>query len=230
MTMNSTHLYWTIMSGGVSRVPLAGGTLESIDTNMGYFVGGRFAIVVDGTDVWYDGEALVGFTPIAGGSASGYPLGGPIVFASIAQDSTSVYGAGLVSGSNPDGVIMKVNKSTGALQTLASGQNIPVSVAYDNGNVYWAEQDLGNIKSVRLSDGSITTLASGQEPTIHSIAVDGTNVYWGSGAGYIKKVPVGGGSVSVVASGKVCPLDVVVNDSYVYWTNQTSGEIVRAKK
>jgi hypothetical protein len=230
MAIDATHVYWTHMQpNGVSRVPIAGGTVEDIDVDFGisFLHPGRFALAVDSTFVWYDATGVVGFTPKAGGSASAYNLGGPITFAGIAYDNTSIFG--LDNGAS-QGRVLKVNKTTGAVETLASGQDMPVTVAHDGGYVYWAGQDDGSIKRIPASGGALSVVAAGQEPRIHSIAVDGTDVFWGSGAGYVKRAPVGGGTPTVLASGKVCPLDVVVDATHVYWTNIHTGEVIRAAK
>jgi len=232
MAIDATHVYWTHMQpNGVSRVPIAGGAVEDVDVDFGasFLYPGRFAIAVDSTFVWYDANGVVGYTPKAGGSANAYNLGGPITFAGIAYDNTSIFGVDLGLGAS-QGQVMKVNKATGAVETLASGQDMPVTVAHDSGYVYWAGQDDGTIKRISAAGGTPSVVAAGQEPTIHYIAVDGTHVFWGSSAGYVKKVPVGGGTPTVLASGKVCPLDVVVDTTHVYWTNVHTGEVTRAPK
>jgi hypothetical protein len=232
MAIDATHVYWTHMQpNGVSRVPLAGGTVEDVDVDIGVSSSsaGRFAIAVDSTFVWWDANGLLGFTPKAGGSASAYNLGGPITFAGMAQDASSIFGVDLGFNGGA-GQVMKVDKTTGAYQTLASGEDMPVTVAYDGGYVYWAGQDNGSIKRIPASGGTPSVVASGQEPWIHFIAVDGTHVFWGSAAGYVKKAPVGGGVSTVLASGKVCPLDMAVDATHVYWTNIHSGEVLRAAK
>ena len=232
MAIDSSTVYWTHPSpNGVSKVPVGGGTVATVNTDLGMASSsaGRFAIAVDSTNVWYDANGVLGFTPKAGGTASGYNLGGPITFAGIALDTDYAYGVDL-GFNGGDGSVMKVNKTTGATQTLAASEAMPVTVAYSGGYVYWAGQDNGTIKRIPATGGSATVIASGQEPSIHYIAVDGTNVYWGSSAGYIKKAPVGGGTATVVASGKVCPTDLAVDGTHVYWANRATGEIVRAAK
>jgi hypothetical protein len=77
---------------------------------------------------------------------------------------------------------MKVPITGGPASTLATG-SIPIGVAVDGANVYWADFGDSTIDAVPLGGGKVTTLATGQTSCV-GIAIEGPNVYWvNSGAG-----------------------------------------------
>lgn len=75
------------------------------------------------------------------------------------------------------------------------------------------------------------TLAVGQnDPS--DLAVDELDLYWtNTGANQVVRVAKVGGTATIVASSQPSPLGIALDDTHVYWTqNTTPGAVVRAPK
>jgi hypothetical protein len=96
LALTSTHVYWTSWGGGVGRVPLTGGTTQTV----GAQVSGTFGIAVDATDVYFT-NALndsVSSAPLGGGPTS-VLAGGQNAVENVTVDATHVYWTTRNSGS-----------------------------------------------------------------------------------------------------------------------------------
>jgi sugar lactone lactonase YvrE len=62
------------------------------------------------------------------------------------------------------------------------------------------------------------------------IALDTTTVYWARNFGVQKKLKSGAGSVVTLSSTGTAPFGVAADDSFVYWTSQTSQLVTRSDK
>src|SRR5450432_1876266 len=85
------------------------------------------------------------------------------------------------------GAILRVLKSGGSGELLASGQDTPVQIAVDGDFVYWtntSDLGLGSVMRANKSGGSATLLATGlgiasdQHRGPWAIAIDDVAVYW----------------------------------------------------
>ena len=153
----------------------------------------------------------------------------------LAVDASSVY------WTNGYGTIRKVGLAGGTPTTIASGQDGATKIAVDATNVYWNDQlplrgprdhtfhespSPGAVMKMPIAGGNPTTLASNVSP--FEIAVDAVSVYWAENdspgrrlpsSAQVMKVPIAGGAPTTLASGQDAPQDLVVDGSYVYWTN-----------
>jgi hypothetical protein len=115
---------------------------------------------------------------------------------------------------------------------VASGSNLPRSIAVDaDGNVFWTTK-LGDILAWTKTTGATTSLATGQAGP-RSITADASAVYWVNAAGgeVMKAAKQGGSSPIVLASGQSSPWAIAVDDAYLYWVNNTAaGAVVRMPK
>lgn len=109
------------------------------------------------------------------------------------------------------------------------GQGMPVSVAVEGANVFWADEGNPNVtNSGRIMKTALdpsagvepVTLVSGGTP--RGIAVDGAYAYW-SDSQSVNKVPLAGGAPITVAASQPNTLAIAVDDASVYWTTMAAG-------
>lgn len=119
----------------------------------------------------------------------------------------------------------------GIVDGIGVGQGMPVSVAVEGADAFWADQgnpnvsNSGSIVKQHLDPnaaGDPVTLVSGGAP--QGIAVDAAHVYWtDSQSQSVNEVPLAGGAPTTVATGQVAPLAIAVDDTSVYWTTLAEG-------
>jgi hypothetical protein len=184
------------------------------------------------------GTCSAGRAAITLASGQSNPIG-------VAVDTTSVYWIDI------GGNVMKVALIGGTAMTLASDDVGPWAIALDATSVYWTNigggGPTGTVMKVSLGGGTATTLASGQSYPF-GIVTDATSVYWtGRGptaafpggfpsppppanAGTVMKRPLGGGAATTLACGQSDPSGIAVDATSVYWTNPTSGTVMKLPK
>lgn len=168
------------------------------------------------------------------------PFQGPwLVFASdvgqvsvAAQDHDFLYLGGGSGRSGQQGQLVRVDKQSGEVSTLARSlkETVISSLIVDGAELYFAAVDtspqgtttLGQIARVNKVTGELTTIAT-NENRMCGVAVDETNVYWGEQPGQssatLMMAPRAGGASVVIASSldvhTFCSLTLA--DGYLYW-------------
>jgi hypothetical protein len=112
-------------------------------------------------------------------------------------------------------------------------------MAIDSTSVYWTtcgDPTGGFVLTVPKAGGEVVTLASGDR--LSGIAVDAANVYWIAGtadasSGAVMKMPSSGGiatTLSVRSESPSSPSHIAVDDTSVYWTEQTIGAVMKVPR
>lgn len=149
----------------------------------------------------------------------------------VAVDTTSVYWTDNVGGSS--GVIRKMNRDgTGAVVTLASGQNAPQPIVVDSAAAYWLGGSGGPMSVSTAGGGTPRSLATSSPiPYPHYLAIDDSYVYWtGDNGGVtfdatVQRVSKCGGAPETVASesGTEGTADIVTDGTFAYYVVWAAG-------
>jgi len=140
----------------------------------------------------------------------------------IAVDDTHVYW----TDSDP-GVVNKLPRAGGAIQTLIARGDKTTGLAIDDAYVYFSEWGGGRIGRVQKSGGGIATLANDQKG-VRAIAVDDTRLYWSHPpSGTIRSMPKGGGPTITHATDVKHAYSLAVDETSIYWV-EFDGGVVRA--
>lgn len=169
----------------------------------------------------------------AGGGAPGCPVATePVVLAPVgAMGFLTIDDAFVYFTDTNAGRVAKVPLCGGEVTTIATLQTMPLGIAVNAANVYWANQgnlfSNGSVVFAPKTGGSAVTLASNQAAP-WPVAVDEDAAYWWThnGAGAIWRVPVGGGSpTELAADGGFAALSL--DDDHVYWAFETVGRVAK---
>jgi hypothetical protein len=137
-----------------------------------------------------DGPAFVwvedGTSADAGAAQGVSPDGGPPTLIAGGQQSPSsvvAYGGYAYWTSLGDGTVRRMkDDGTGTVDTLASGETLPVAIAADASGVYWVNAGTGPdyldgaLRRVDLAGGTVTTMMPGIVNAL-ALAIDDADVY-----------------------------------------------------
>lgn len=185
IAVDADRVYW-VSYNSVYSVPLGGGAVVPLyEASVPVEITG---LAVDATAVyWHRGspihQALSGGAPVAMAANVGQGPG------SLALDATNVYwtvgqqpcDTNLCEANN-GAVVMKVSKTGGAPETLASFETpgYPVTqLAVDATHIYWTSAH--ELQRMSIDGGPVESLASNQGSP-HAMVLSTTDVYWASGA------------------------------------------------
>jgi hypothetical protein len=127
--------------------------------------------------------------------------------------------------------------------TLAMGQDVPAGIAVFNGNAYWADYDGGTLMTAP-ADGSGTAsqlIGAGPGFSPWNVAVDtiAGDIYWTAHnlnalttSAVMKVSLLDAGTMTTFASEQYKPWGIVVDECYVYWTDDhpTAGTVMRESR
>ena len=194
MTLDSDYLYWT-GAGGIYRIPLAGGTPDTMAT-----------IACDG--IAQDANGVY-FTQKAAGKLS-YIEKVDETFAvvdlitdtvnpqDIAVDATNIY---FIECTETTGKVRYVPLARGGIVDLVTGLNFPHCLAVGPVNVYYGgESTDGNVYSVPIAGGDPALLMEDSDQ-LDGLTLSDTDVYRVDGdIGGIVKTSLAGGIQTTIAT------------------------------
>lgn len=166
---------------------------------------------------------------------------GQVVPRGITVDDLRVYWTTEGPDLGNNGVWMR-DKAGGTPVRLAdTGVRRPISLLVDSTHAYWSdtstlscpERDgILRVSHVDTPDPSNFQILDTVCGKASMIALDTTRIYYArSGSGYVQSVPKAGGSPDdLVAAPGTAQFGIAVDDSHVYWTDQTNQQVVRASK
>jgi len=104
----------------------------------------------------------------------------------------------------------------------------------DATNVYWSENDTGDIKRMPLGGGAPTTLANGSPGSYNILAEDDANLYWIDQA-HVGKVPKTAATAEFLVPGNLAadpffPASIAVDAAAAYWTEPPIQKINEIQK
>jgi hypothetical protein len=227
IAVDGASVFWLAEGdGSVYSVPVGGGTAEPIATGQN----GPVQIALDGEYVFWtnfqgggsvrrmkkDGTDL---TTLAQAS-------GPWALAVGAAGDNYVYWT-----NTSDGSLRRIVKPGGHPVVLLTGESSPRGIAVDGTHMYWTTSGGGQVRRANLDGTAPETLVTGQNYPL-GVALDDTWVYWTEvGAGYaldacsqangriVRAKKSDGSDLMTVADNQACPLNLVVQNGLVHWTN-----------
>jgi hypothetical protein len=121
------------------------------------------------------------------------------------------------------------------LPSLSLSGPYSVRIAADTTGVYFSENPTGvlgagTIGKAPRAGGDIATIVP--VANANAVGVDGTHVYWTDfHLGAVMTAPLAGGAAVTLASGQTNPYDLVLDDTAVYWTNNSNpGGVFKVAK
>jgi len=231
--VDDTRVFW------VSGEPLGGhsyvrATLKNDVTTPddyyddGYGSSAFSALTIKGTVLAFFSETSVSLR-IFRGATSG--LGG----FDVAKDTGKVTGLAIDGPyvywlpATADTIMRSSKTDAGAAETFTSGTAM-TSLAIVNGEVFWTSDD-ARLRALHTTtpQGAPRQVASGLASPRH-LAVDSRSAFWvDSATGAIATVPLAGGSPVVIGTG-VSTSTVAACSNAVWFTNPTTGEILRVAR
>jgi hypothetical protein len=246
VTTNTTNVYWANegfsmeggLSGGVATCGLAGctgGAATPLATN-------EFGVVdlaIDSTSVyWTEGFSGHVYSCPASGCVGGTPktlatLGGTVLLSGAAVDSTSVY---FVEQNLGNVFQCPLSGCVGTPTPFASEQVKPSKVDVTDDMLYWSTSH-AIMSCPTTGCGGVPTVFAANQENASALAHDQTTLYWAlyelNGKVMSCPLSVGGAACkdpTVVAEQQGVPTRIAVDDTAIYWTDQSAGTIVRVIK
>ncbi len=218
VAVDEKHVYWSNEDGEIGRATKDGGTVESLVQ-----AGHQSAFAVDASHIYFTTvEGTVQKRSKEDGSTTALAADQKVRTQFAVSGSSLVFATPSESG----GAVNEMLTSSGAVDTLVSGQHGPNFVAISPSNIYWTntgDQTVG----VAQRDGSnvFQIPALGAQPSI--VMGDDTYVYFADRAGAVNVAAIHGGDAVQLAKGpSLGKVSLTMDRASIYWANSEDGAIL----
>jgi hypothetical protein len=197
---------------GTYMMPAAGGDA----TRLGRFVPSVSPIAADADGVYFGAGAPPFRASLDGTKLQNLPFEGRV--SALTTDARAIYG-----WQSRDQRVVRIDKATLAVTTVAAPDAEVVSIAVDDHALYWAAES--GIMRAALDGSGESRVSSAKNA--YDVRVDERHVYWledddsptlahGIG-GRVLAAPSSGGAATTIASGLSHPNHLVLGRESVYW-------------
>lgn len=241
LAVDATQVYWTNTGAGgdVESCPLSSCASGGVVLASG--LSSPNAVLSAGGYAWWTnyGASTLQRCATSGcnGTATTMATMSPLStgFGRLAADATTLF---FTDAGNGKVHSCPLTGCAGAPATLATGQTNAWGIAVDGTNVYWViDQALGSVRSCPksgcgASNTLMVTLASNQGGP-RTLTADATHVYWvtQTGSTVMRCAKAGcNGAPETLASDVLNPHGVAVDDTFVYFTERTTGSVKKVVK
>lgn len=175
----------------------------------------------DANFIYWRSQTSVTKVPLGPGVSTPLVTGLASVFSRVAFDGSYVY-YGDASAN-----IVRVSTAGGSSASVVPGANLKSQIAVDGTDVFWVSTT--NIATAPIATGTIQNLAP-ESGFVADLIVDSQNVYWVSSGATINRVHRDGTGLTALASNLSFVRALAADANYIYWGNETTGEIMRVGK
>jgi sugar lactone lactonase YvrE len=220
LALDSESVYWTVATGDVRKMPLAGGAI----TTLGSGQNNPCSIVVDGANVYWLDAASAGTVmtvPTSGGT--------PVKLAdSRGWPSHLAIRDGVIYWTNQTaGTVSRMPEAGGTPTVLADKQAAAVAIDVDATTLVWSSVGQSAIRFLTLAPlGSVLTLADDQDTAVSLRVKDGYAYWTNDESGEVRRAPLAGGPpvTLAISSGSY---GLALDDRDVYFTDDGAGTVWR---
>jgi hypothetical protein len=223
IAVDDTNVYFSEEPPGTAntfwKFPIAGGSAVKLATavSSASILNLKGLVVVDGTLVWAEADAMViEGVPVGGGSRK--TIASVSEVDGLTSSGSDVYWADSNS-------FYRVPVTGGTPETISVDGGTGDPFVTDGSSIYFVSGDNEDIVSVPVSGGTPTTLVTGSGTTVDQIVVSSGTLFWSLEGGEVMSAPVSGGTGKQVLDQPNGGLGayIAVDTSAVYVTGDGLG-------
>ncbi len=249
LTVDETHVYWYERKDpedvtdcgaehpdGIRRVPVGGGSPEALYSQC--FWDQDIALTTDSARLYYSAEDWNRVYWIDKADTSKYQEIGYDQYnaMSVVVDGKGVYWTVHDSQDPSYSFVRRYDKGSGDMPVVdtvgSSTGHIAEWLTQDDQELFWTTRD-GHVFKVRKdapADSAGTEIAIDFDD-LSAIVADESHIYVAdSGTGRIVRMNKDGSEPITMAEGQGYPYRMAIDDIAVYWTNQTTGQVMVLRK